>query len=99
MAIYLHDIPLPQAIARLDEALQAAGLAGVLGVEQISLDEHAIGRVLVKPIWASISSPHYHAAAMDGYAVRSDSTESASPASPLDLEVSQQASYVDTGDL
>jgi putative molybdopterin biosynthesis protein len=98
MAIYLHDIPLPQAQARLAEALQAAGLDGVLEVEQIPLDEHAAGRVLAEPIWASISSPHYHAAAMDGYAVRSESTASASPVVPLDLTVPRQASPVDTGD-
>jgi molybdopterin molybdotransferase/putative molybdopterin biosynthesis protein len=98
MAIYLHDIPLPLAIARLEEALLAAGLDGVLGTEEILLDEHAIGRVIANPIWASISSPHYHAAAMDGYAVRSESTVNASPAVPVELEINHQTSYVDTGD-
>ena len=99
MPIYLHDIPLPQAKSRLDEALQSAGLSGILGVETIPLDEHALGRVLAEAIWASISSPHYHAAAMDGYAVRADRTISASPATPVDLAIgSQQASYIDTGD-
>ena len=99
MTIYLHDIPLPQARSILDEALQANGRRGLLGIEQIALDEHALGRVLAKPIWATISSPHYHASAMDGYAVRSDSTVSASPASPVDLAIGSQASYVDTGDV
>ena len=28
-------------------------------------------RVTAEPVWAKISSPHYHAAAMDGYAVNS----------------------------
>jgi putative molybdopterin biosynthesis protein len=98
MTIYLHDIPLPQAKARLDEALEATGRAGVLGIEEIALDEHAHGRVLAKPIWATISSPHYHASAMDGYAVRSDNTVNASPSHPVDLSTSTEASYVDTGD-
>src|SRR4030066_2459703 len=98
MTIYLHDIPLPQAISRLEEALQATGKAGVLGIEQIPLDEHALGRVLAKPIWAQLSSPHYHASAMDGYAVRSESTVSATPANPVDLLIGAQAGYVDTGD-
>ena len=99
MSIYLQDIPLPQAKSRLAEALQAAGISGILGVEDIPLDEHALGRVLAQPIWASISSPHYHASAMDGYAVRSESTITATPASPVDLVIgSQQAGYVDTGD-
>lgn len=98
MTIYLQDIPLPQAKSRLDEALKAADRAGVLGVEEITLDEHALGRVLAKPIWASLSSPHYHASAMDGYAVRSESTVTASPSHPIDLMINTDATYVDTGD-
>lgn len=98
MTIYLHDIPLPQAKSRLDEALLAAGKLDMLGIEEIPLDEKALGRVLAGSIWATISSPHYHAAAMDGYAVRSESTVNASPAAPIDLSISMQASYVDTGD-
>ena len=98
MAIYLHDIPLPQAKAQLDNALNAIGRGGVLGIDEIPLDEHALGRVLAEPIWATLSSPHYHASAMDGYAVRSQSTVTASPAVPTDLNISIQASYVDTGD-
>jgi putative molybdopterin biosynthesis protein len=98
MTIYLHDIPLSQAKAILDEALQAAGMAGVLGSEEIPLDEQALGRVLAKPIWANISSPHYHAAAMDGFAVQADSTVNALPSNPVELSLGTQASYVDTGD-
>jgi putative molybdopterin biosynthesis protein len=98
MAIYLHDIPLPEAKSILDQALQANSRLGVLGIEEVPLDENALGRVLAKPIWATLSSPHYHASAMDGYAVQSDSTASASSAFPVDLRISSQASYVDTGD-
>jgi molybdopterin molybdotransferase/putative molybdopterin biosynthesis protein len=98
MSVYLHDIPLPQAKAKLEAALTAAGKAGVLEVEEIPLDEHALGRVLATPIWAKLSSPHYHASAMDGYAVRSDSTSSATPANPLELLINSGAKYVDTGD-
>jgi putative molybdopterin biosynthesis protein len=98
MSVYLQDIPLPQAQYRLLQALQAAGLAGILGVEELPLDERAVGRVLSEPIWASISSPHYHASAMDGYAVRAMHTIEASPAVPIDLEIGSQAFYVDTGD-
>ena len=98
MAIYLHDIPLPQAKAELDNALNAIGRGGVLGVDEIPLDEHALGRVLAEPIWATLSSPHYHASAMDGYAVRAESTVTASPSVPTDLHIGVHASYVDTGD-
>jgi putative molybdopterin biosynthesis protein len=98
MTIYLHDIPLAQAKLRMDDALIFAGRAGVLGIDEIPLDEQALGRVLAKPILATLSSPHYHASAMDGYAVRSDDTVSASPTHPVDLTISTQASYLDTGD-
>ncbi|OQX61177.1 MAG: hypothetical protein B5M51_08520, partial [Anaerolinea sp. 4484_236] len=57
MPIYLHDIPLPKAQARLNEALAEAGLNATLRAETIPLDENALGRVLAEPIWAKISSP------------------------------------------
>ena len=98
MSVYLHDIPLPQAQWRMLQALETAGKAGILGVEEIPLDEHALGRVLSETIWANVSSPHYHASAMDGYAVKAVQTREASPAVPLDLQINTQAFYVDTGD-
>jgi putative molybdopterin biosynthesis protein len=98
MSIYLHDIPLPQAQARLREALQESDLWQVLGVEFIPLDENALGRVTAEPIWANISSPHYHASAMDGFAVRALSTVGAMSSSPLTLSIGPEAQYVDTGD-
>jgi putative molybdopterin biosynthesis protein len=98
MTVYLHDIPLSQALSQFEAALQQAGLAGILGVEEITLDENARGRVLAGPVWAKNSSPHYHAAAMDGFAVKSTQTEGAELNSPLILAIKEQASYVDTGD-
>lgn len=98
MSVYLHDIPLSQAQARLREALQDANLWRTLGVEEIPLDENALGRVTAEPIWAEISSPHYHASAMDGFAVRAVETGGAQPSSPLTLYTGPQAQYVDTGD-
>ena len=98
MSVYLHDIPLAQAQARLREALQDAGLWRVLGVETIPLDENALGRVTAEPIWAKVSSPHYHASAMDGFAVRAISTHGAMPSFPISLQIGPEAEYVDTGD-
>ncbi|HEX7621350.1 MAG TPA: molybdopterin biosynthesis protein [Anaerolineales bacterium] len=95
MSVYLHDIPLPEAKARFEQALREVNLWGVLGMENIPLDENAIGRVLGEPIWAKISSPHYHASAMDGFAVRSKDTLGAEPGSPRTLA---QFAYLDTGD-
>ena len=98
LGVYLHDIPLSEAWRRWQVALQAAGLWGVLGVEEISLDEKALGRTLAEPVWARISSPHYHAAAMDGFAVRASETDGAMPTAPVTLQAGAQAVYVDTGD-
>lgn len=98
MSVYLHDIPLSQAQARLRQALQEADLWRVLGVEEIPLDENALGRVTTEPIWAEISSPHYHAAAMDGFAVRAVATNGAMPSAPIKLYTGPEAQYVDTGD-
>jgi len=109
MSVYLHDIPLSQAQARLRKALQAADLWRMLGVETIPLDENALGRVTAEPTWALVSSPHYHASAMDGFALRAEDTSGAQPSSPIQLSVitnqlsvtgdhTMVAQYVDTGD-
>lgn len=107
MSVYLHDIPLPEARARMEAALRACGLWRPLESERIILDENALGRVLTEPIWAKISSPHYHASAMDGFALRAEDTTGAQPTTPIQLEVVPAATsaegpaiaaYVDTGD-
>ena len=98
MSVYLHDIPLFQAQERLRQALQEADLWRTLGVEEVSLDENALGRITIEPIWAEVSSPHYHASAMDGFAVRAVETVGAQPSSPVMLYTGPQAQYVDTGD-
>src|SRR5512143_3109219 len=102
MSVYLHDIPLPQARARLEQALAQEGRWTVLEAETIPLDENALGRVLADTAWAQVSSPHYHASAMDGYAVAASTTEGAQPASPLTLDAwgaeKPRAAYIDTGD-
>lgn len=98
MSVYLQDIPLPQARERFQQALEQAGLWARLGEENIPLDENAAGRVLARAVWARLSSPHYHASAMDGFAVRAEETAGAMPTRPLSLRLGIQAQYVDTGD-
>ncbi len=100
-SIYLHDIPLAEAQQRLEDALRAVERWGILGVEEIPLDENAIGRVLAEAVFARISSPHYHASAMDGFAVHHRATEGAQPNTPVTLPYRSEvggAQYVDTGD-
>jgi putative molybdopterin biosynthesis protein len=96
--MYLHDIPLPEAQKRLEIALRNAGLDGILGREEIPLDESALGRILAEPVWAKLSSPHYNAAAMDGFAMQAGMTEGALPTQPITIRSGEELSYVDTGD-
>jgi putative molybdopterin biosynthesis protein len=100
-SIYLHDIPLNEAKAHLETTLRDAGLWNRLGMEEIPLNEQALGRTIAEPVWAKLSSPHYHASAMDGFAVRASTTAGAMPNSPVSLICQAnppQATYVDTGD-
>ena len=98
MSVYLHDIPLEDAKAHFETALKEAQLWGILGKETIPLDENALGRVLAESILAKVSSPHYHAAAMDGFVAHADQTVGALPSKPIVLQIEEQARYVDTGD-
>jgi putative molybdopterin biosynthesis protein len=94
---YLEDIPLSTALERWWAALGSIGAGGPLPAERVPLDE-ATGRITAEPVWAAVSSPHYHASAMDGYAVHADATRGASETNPLLLQVGKAAFYVDTGD-
>jgi putative molybdopterin biosynthesis protein len=83
--------------------LKEAKLWRVLEAETIPLDENALGRVLSESVWARISSPNYHASAMDGFAVRAEDTTGAQPSTPLEFALVDNADrprsqYVDTGD-
>jgi putative molybdopterin biosynthesis protein len=97
--IYLDDIPLSEAWQRVIAALEAAGRWGPLEAERVPLDR-ALGRVTAEPVWARLSAPHYHASAMDGYAVRAADTASASDNAPVRLRLGPDgpAKYLDTGD-
>jgi putative molybdopterin biosynthesis protein len=57
----------------------------------------AVGRTLAAPVFARLSAPHFHAAAMDGIAVRAADTFGASESRPKDLSVGTQALFVNTG--
>src|SRR5664280_554949 len=95
---YLDDMPLDEAWRHFVAALEHAGLWAPLPGELVGLDR-ALGRVTAEPVWAALSSPGYHASAMDGYAVRSSDTVGATETSPYRLRIGPegQAQYVDTG--
>jgi len=58
----------------------------------------ALGRITGETVRARRSSPHYPAAAMDGYALRSDDTFGVNERHPKWLEFGSQTVQVDTGD-
>jgi putative molybdopterin biosynthesis protein len=59
----------------------------------------SLGKITAKPILARRSVPHYHGAAMDGFAVSARETFGATEVNPLRLEVGKSAFAVDTGDV
>ncbi|MCY3979401.1 MAG: molybdopterin biosynthesis protein [Chloroflexi bacterium] len=95
--IYLEDIPLAEARATLQAALASAGRAAPLPGESLPLEE-ALGRVTAAPARAFLSSPHFHCAAMDGYAVSAADTVAARETQPLALNLGREAFPVNTGD-
>lgn len=65
-------------------------------VEEVqSID--AVDRILAGPVFAQISSPNFHAAAMDGIAVKAAVTFGANEANPKVLTVGKEARFINTG--
>jgi len=95
--IYLENTPLEEALAIYMGKLRGNGALEPLGAEPVAVDD-VLGRVTARPVYARISSPHYHASAMDGIAVRAADTFGASETSPVRLKIGGQAFLVDTGD-
>ncbi|MCS7164051.1 MAG: molybdopterin biosynthesis protein [Thermodesulfovibrio sp.] len=58
----------------------------------------ALGRITAEPILAKLSSPYFHSAAMDGYAVKSIKTFLATEREPVRLKIGIDAQWIETGD-
>ena len=95
--VYLKTTPLGDALALWLARARDEGALGPLGAETVPVAD-ARGRITAEPVAARISSPFYHASAMDGYAVRFSDTFGATETSPLRLKLKEQAVAVDTGD-
>ena len=67
-----------------------------LGTETIPVID-AVGRVTAEPLYAKISSPPFHCAAMDGIAVKAERTYGATEESPKSLHINKEAFLVNTG--
>ncbi len=91
--IYLKMKTLKEAKQLLEECFPfSKGLAA----EVVAVTD-AVGRVLSAPVYAKISSPNFHAAAMDGIAVKAQISFGASESAPKTLVIGKDAHWVNTG--
>jgi putative molybdopterin biosynthesis protein len=91
--VYLHTLPISEAIQRIRHRLAR----DLLVAQEKVLAHEALGRILAEPVSARFSSPTFHGAAMDGYAVRAAQTFAARPGRPVRLTKGQDAIPVNTG--
>jgi putative molybdopterin biosynthesis protein len=83
----------------LEEAKKvASGIANLihLGTEVIPVI-HSQGRITAEPVFARISSPPFHCAAMDGIAIKAQNTFGATEESPKSFCINKEAFFVNTG--
>ena len=93
--VFLDTLSLEDARRLLFSRLNSIDLS--LPSEKVDVRNSA-GRITAEAVFARYSSPFYHSAAMDGYAVRFSDTFTASETSPSLLRIGYDAVYVDTGD-
>jgi putative molybdopterin biosynthesis protein len=91
--VYLKMKTLAEARQIVDDTF---AVSNRLAAETVPVPE-AVGRILAEPIQARLSSPHFNAAAMDGLAVKAETTFGANEATPKILQVGRDAYYVNTG--
>jgi len=91
--IYLSMVPVAEALEAAKAALDRDALVKVETVPA----ELAAGRVTAAPVFARLSSPTFHSAAMDGYAVSARETFAAREGAPLTLRAGEQCVPVNTG--
>src|SRR4051794_31391934 len=89
--IYLQDTPREEA---LNELLRHFSYERKM---ETILSTESLGRVTAQPVFAKMSSPHYHASAMDGIAVKAEETFSAHEQNPIKLKMNEGFVYVNTG--
>jgi len=92
--IYLDNISLEEAQDNFFNRIKEAGLKPE--PETIPVED-SLDRITAEAVFARLSSPHYHASAMDGVAVRSKDTYGAMETSPKALKINDQYLPVDTG--
>ena len=91
--IYLKMKTLQEA---RDILFQRFGSIGAITGETVPVTD-SVGRVLAEAVTARLSSPNFHAAAMDGIAVKAEKTFGASETRPKELIIGEDAFYLNTG--
>jgi len=83
----------------LEEAKKVASeMANLIHLEaEVIAVIQSQGRVTAEPLFAKLSSPPFHCAAMDGIAVKAESTYGAAEESPKSLLIDTEAFFVNTG--
>lgn len=92
--LYLNNTPVDEAIEIYKNALSDLIKPDR---EMISVEE-SLGRITAQAIYAKYCSPLFNAAAMDGIAVKAESTKGASEREPFVLKPGSDFVVVDTGD-
>lgn len=91
--IYLQTVSIEEALSKVKARLNRENLLQ----KKIIPSEQALNYKLARPVYAQYSSPTFHAAAMDGIAVRARQTFQAREGNPLILEKDKDFVYVNTG--
>ncbi|MCC3864256.1 molybdopterin biosynthesis protein [Terrisporobacter petrolearius] len=94
MGKYLSNIPLQEGIEKYCEFLDINKLRET---EYIDV-EKSLNRMSSEAIYANLSAPFYNCSAMDGIAVKAESTFLANEQNMITLEESKDYMVVDTGD-
>ena len=91
--IYLNMKSLEEAKEIIDNFdIEKLGSKTVLTVNSVK-------RILSEPVYAKVSSPNYHAAAMDGIAIDAKKSFGASETSPKKLIIEKDFFYINTGNV
>ncbi len=91
--LYLSLVAVETALERIKERLDRGGL---IQSEKVP-SQLSAGRVTSAPVYAACSSPTYHSSAMDGIAVKAETTFSAREGEPLKLRRGIDYTPVNTG--
>jgi len=95
--IYLKMKTLKEARSILFKTLTGQSALSEKPASERLASPDAVCRILAKPVVARLSSPHFHAAAMDGVAVKAADTFGACETSPKELIIGKDAFYLNTG--